>query len=37
MENKYILKHKDNPVIEFLLDEDYKLIDIGMPKENMGL
>ena len=31
MENKYILKHKDNPVIEFSLDEDYKLIDLGEP------
>ena len=31
MENNYILKHKDNPVIEFTLDEDYKLIDIGRP------
>jgi len=31
MERKYILKHKENPVIEFSLDEDFKLVDLDKP------
>ena len=31
MKKKYILKHKENPVIEFSLDEDFKLVDLEKP------
>jgi len=37
MEQKYILKHIDNPVIEFSLDEDYRLADLGKPIDEKRL